>query len=169
MTEQEILAFCKEHFEYREDGFLYWVEPPYRHPQLLGQRAGRPQSSGYWRVKICGRMYSVHRLVWLMHYEQWPADQVDHIDQNKTNNRLDNLREANFSQNQQNVPIRKSNKSGTTGVYFFKDGRKKPWRAHVKKDGKSIFCRYFATYEEAIAAREAAEREHFTHSPLNTK
>jgi hypothetical protein len=171
MTEQSLLAYCKEFFEIRECGNLYWVKKP--HPKAssvrIGGRAGAIDQDGYLFIKISGRFYKAHRLIWLIHHGRWPSDQIDHIDRDKQNNRIENLREVTCAQNHQNQSIQKNNTSGSTGVYFRKRHVTNPWQASIFKDGKFIFRRGFPTREEAVAAREAAEREHFTHSQLNTK
>jgi hypothetical protein len=136
---ESILAFCKEHFEYRNDGNLYWVKS--RQGIRVGQRAGYLNSHGYRLTMICGRLYCAHRLIWLMHHGRWPTDQLDHIDRNRQNNRIENLREVTNAENHQNMSIHKDNKSGLPGVSWYKrDGK---WWARGMLNGKAYHIGLF--------------------------
>jgi hypothetical protein len=102
-----------------------------------------------------------HRLVWLLHKGYWPAADLDHINEDKTDNRIENLREATRAQNMQNVRVHKHNTSGCKGVAWYAPRGK--WRAY-------IFCNYrqrhlglFSTFTDAVAARKAAERQLHSH------
>src|SRR5512135_183213 len=67
-----------------------------------GDIAGYVNGEGYICIKIKGKMYLAHRLAWLMNYGEWPNGIIDHIDHNKQNNSLENLRDVSFSINGQN-------------------------------------------------------------------
>lgn len=110
-------------------------------------------------VRIFGKAYLAHRIIWHMHYGQPPKRRViDHIDGDPTNNRLDNLRLATFGQNAQNTKPKKNSTYKLKGVSF-ELGRKKGWKAEIKKNGKSTTIGRFATMEEAHAAyREEASK-----------
>ena len=84
---------------------------------------------------------------------------IDHIDRNRLNNHISNLRYATTSQNAMNKSIQSNNTSGIVGVYFCKDKNK--WRAVIKKDRNPIHLGYFETKEEAIEARSKAEETYF--------
>lgn len=85
--------------------------------------------------------------------------EVDHIDGNKLNNRLSNLRMATRSQNEQNKGLRNHNTSGVTGVRFTKE--RGDWHAGIAVDGKRIHLGYFNSFDEAVKARKNAELKYF--------
>jgi hypothetical protein len=86
----------------------------------------------------------------------WPEDQIDHINRDRADNRIENLREVTNKQNQQNRSTNSDNTSGHTGVSWYKPYSK--WRAQIKHNHKVIHLGYFTNIEDAIAARKAAEK-----------
>lgn len=84
---------------------------------------------------------------------------VDHINRNKLDNRRENLRIVTRKTNSYNLPVCKRNTSGVRGVSWHKTRGK--WRAHIYKDYKQIHLGVFTTFEDAIAARQRAEKEHW--------
>lgn len=80
---------------------------------------------------------------------------IDHIDGNKTNNAIHNLRLATASQNLMNTGLRSDNRSGVKGVSFVQ--RLQKYTASIRKNGKIVFLGNFARMEDAVAARKAAE------------
>jgi len=116
------------------------------------------KGSGYYRVKLNGKLYYLHRLLaqaFIPNPENKP--EVDHIDGNKQNNCLSNLRWATRAENNRNVGKRKDNTSEFKGVCFDKWNGK--WKARIWVDGKRKLLGYFRTKEEAAAAYEKAARE----------
>jgi hypothetical protein len=111
----------------------------------------------YARVAIMGGRYYAHRVAWAIHYGQWPALDVDHINGNKVDNRIANLREATVQENGQNIPIKCNNRSGTMGVRWREHAS--GWEAYITVDGRFIHIGYFKAKEDAIAARRDKERE----------
>ncbi len=100
---------------------------------LVGQQAGRVNmTTGYVEIQIDGRRYKAHRLAWLYVYGYFPDHQIDHIKENKTDNRIKMLRVATRSQNKMNVGITNANNSGIKGVY--RHGNR--WIAQAQIDGK---------------------------------
>jgi len=126
------------------------------------RRAGEVAGSfshGYLRIGIDGRDYLAHRLAWLHVHGVWPAGEVDHRNQTRDDNRIDNLREATHAQNGWNAGKRSHNASGFKGVSF--DKRDRRWVAEIRHHGKRECLGYFDTPEEAHAAYvEAAHRLH---------
>lgn len=112
---------------------------------------------GYVRLWINGHCYGGHRVAWLLHHGRWPADKLDHIDRNPTNNRLSNLRECSQAQNAANSSINRRNTSGFTGVMRSKNGKK--WVAQIMARGKAKRIGTFCTPEEAGAAYRETKRE----------
>lgn len=163
-----LLAYCRESFVYR-DGELLWRERPVHHfvdlwrcrifnSRQAGKRAGT-MTDGYLIVNTAafGRL-SVHRVIFLMHHGYLP-EEVDHIDGDPTNNKIENLRPATHAQNMRNVKTSVANRSGRKGVYWHKSLRR--WTAGIRVDGKQTSIGAFDSMLDAVAARIAAEREHY--------
>ncbi len=146
---------CKSLFDYK-DGSLYWRNDRGSNAKA-GARAGRLLPTGYRSIHVSGRRYQEHRLIFLWWHGVLP-DQIDHINRDKSDNRIENLRRCNHSFNQVNTADRQS-KSGIRGVRMVdKTGR---WMARVYKDGREIRVGTFSTMEEASAAYRAKMRELF--------
>lgn len=149
---QEIV---KALFDYVDVG-LYWKHSRGSNAKA-GNRAGRLLRTGYRSVHVSGRRYQEHRLVYLWHHGFMPK-QVDHINRDKSDNRIENLRAADHSNNQMNTDTRGS-QSGLRGVRFVpKTGR---WAARIYRNGKEIRIGTFATPEEASAAYKEAAKNMF--------
>lgn len=112
-------------------------------------------ANGYSATHIEGKQVLTHRLISNPSNDQL----VDHINRDKKDNRLRNLRNTNKSVNAFNCGVRKGNVSGITGVYFRKDTKR--WTAEIKHNYKKICLGCFATKEEAIKRRKQAELEYF--------
>jgi hypothetical protein len=115
--------------------------------------AGSLRPDGYVQIQIDGKRYGIHRVIYLMETGEWPHNQIDHRDLDRSNNRWDNIRPATGSQNRANRPTQKNNKSGFKGVDLVK-GRY--WRATIMVDGKHHHLGLFGTAEDAHAAYVAA-------------
>lgn len=137
-----------------ETGFLS------RGDTLLDGKSMRASYRGYAFIKT--------QLIWAIHYGYWSDKLIDHWDGDNTNNKLENLREATYQQNQ-------FNKVGfgeyPKGVVFKRDAnRSKPWAARIRIDGKKIPIGSYYTMEEAAAAYvEAAEKYQGEFAFHNTK
>jgi hypothetical protein len=148
-----------ELFEYREDGNLIRkinVSSNARKGDIIGTIHNR----GYMTVLVDQKSYLVHRLIFLYYHGYLTEGlQIDHIDGNRQNNRIENLREVTGSQNNMNSKIRSNNTSGVKGVWWSKEKRK--WRSMVKVNHKEIFLGYYTSLEEAAAVvKEAREKYH---------
>lgn len=158
-----------EYFDYDEKrGNLLHKNP--RNKSYKGKAAGCIQTNGYKRIKIKGKLYMAHRLIWLYIYGSWPKNDIDHINGNQADNRIENLRNADKKQNTHNQKKQKNNRSGYKGVVTDSRliGRKKPYRAGIYHNGKSEYLGFFATAEEAAAAyNEAALKYHGEFARLN--
>ncbi len=139
--------YLKEIFDY-QDGNLIWCVNKGRSKK--GTVAGSPDSKGYLQVKLNQKPYSLHRLIWLWHGKELP-EQLDHIDRNPLNNKIENLRAATASQNQWNT----SKSDG--GVSFHKASNK--WRARIKIHNKEIYLGVYNDYQEAKQVRDEAARK----------
>jgi hypothetical protein len=116
--------------------------------------AGSFDAHGYGQIRIRGEIYKEHRLVWLYVYGKWPDGQIDHINHNRRDNRVENLREVNNSENHKNRPLQRNNKTGVPGVCFYP---KKGYYAYINVNGKRLNLGMFGELEEAISARRLAE------------
>ena len=104
-------------------------------------------------IGIDGVKYRASNLAWLYMTGEWPTTGIDHKDQDSTNDRWENLRLADQTQNNANARLRVDNTSGSRGVSWKQDKQK--WKAYVNLNGRQIHCGYFDTIEEAKAARDA--------------
>lgn len=152
------------HYE-PETGRLFWkIRAPdlypadgehsaeYRAKRWNSRRAGKQafthvREDGYRYGSVMGYTVAAHRIILAMAEGKWP-DQVDHINGDRTDDRLCNLRSVTRSENMRNLSCR--NPSGAIGVYRYRDGVR--WYA-------SMHLGVFDTFEEARAAREKAQRD----------
>lgn len=143
-------------FEYR-DGSLYWKIKPSRRV-FIGDKVGSLDIYGYLRTKIEGKGYKIHRLIFLMHYGYLPKF-IDHIDNNKANNRIENLREVTRSEDQHNRKLGKDNTSGHKNVAWHKNSQK--WRVCIRVYPKTVHIGCFDDLELAdLVAQEARHKYH---------
>lgn len=148
-------ARAKELFDYL-DGKLIWKE---RHSQrLAGSEAGWIESNGYRRIRTKEGLFLAHRIVWLWHGRNLP-EFLDHIDGDPSNNKIENLRAANKSENGRNCKLHRQNKSGAKGVFWNEQIRK--WSVSCRVNGKQ---RHFGCYEDfelaELVAMEARNKYH---------
>jgi HNH endonuclease/AP2 domain len=122
----------------------------------IGDVAGW-NSCGYIRIRLNRKMYMAHRLVWLYMFGKWPENEIDHINRNKTDNRLVNLRSVTRQKNQWNPNIRKDNTSGYIGVTWHKATKK--YAASISINKKNIHLGLFHTAEKAGQAYLKAKSE----------
>mgnify|MGYP003352976334 CR=1 FL=1 len=136
-------------FEYK-DGELYR-----KHGQFAG-KAGTLHHSGYIQVKVGKKNYRAHRVIFAMHHGYMP-EYIDHIDGNKLNNRIENLRPATNQQNQFNVGLVKRNKSGVKNVFFANN----KWKVYMRVNKKMRSLGSFDDLELAqLVAVEARNKFH---------
>jgi len=122
-----------------------------------GQITGCPRANnGYLRIGINGKTYYAHRLAWLFVYGYFPEHQIDHINRDRTDNRIKNLREATQSCNSRNCKTPKNNSSGVKGVFFDKVNRK--WVAVIRAKGKNRYLGRYKHLANAVCARLAGEQ-----------
>lgn len=111
-------------------------------------------SKGYPIVRVLGEKFFAHRLAFALIFDRWPERHIDHIDGNRTNNRIANLREVDQGANQRNRGLTRANTSGVVGVSWRE--RDKRWVATIRNRGRNEFLGHFTTKEAAVAARQAA-------------
>jgi len=111
-------------------------------------------------VSINGFKLRLSQIIWVFHTNgKWPKDKLDHKDGNQRNNKIDNLREVNESQNQMNRRMRTDNKSGVTGVNW--NIHKEKWHAQLSINQKREYSGYFDDFDKACQARWNAEDKYF--------
>lgn len=120
-------------------------------------KASNKSKTTYLGLKIEGKYYSAHRVIFAMMAGYMP-NEVDHIDHNGLNNKWGNLRASNRTDNSKNLPMQKSNKSGHIGVNWHKSAKK--WQARaVNLEGKRVDLGRYDNIEDAIAVRKKYEKE----------
>lgn len=119
----------KEFLEYNpETGIFRWIKKT-NGRGVLGGEAGTDHS-GYRMIGVSGQRYLAHRLAWLYIYGEMPGGEVDHINHDRSDNRIKNLRAVSHKINSRNRSMSCANKSGDWGVFFYPHLRKK-WRVKV--------------------------------------
>lgn len=156
-----VLLRCDE-----ESGRLYWMPRPsdefsnVRFSRIWNSRYANMEAftttngDGYKTGAIRGRKYQAHRVIWAMHYGRWPFEQIDHINHDRADNRINNLRDVSHAENARNRPCHPNNKSGHTGVVWRQDGG---WQAQIGVGGNMHYLGTFADKEVAVAVRKEAE------------
>lgn len=125
---------------------------------LAGQEAGHIAKTGYLTVRLAGRLYQAHRVIWLWMTGAWPRGQIDHRDRNRLNNAWSNLRDATPRMNVENIiAARADSSTGLRGVFV--DKRTSPTRygARIRAHGKAFHLGSYPSREEAYAAYIAAK------------
>ena len=150
--------FLKEHFEC-QDGHLI-----IKKTNAIKTETPLTKSHRYHRTIIKGKVYSIHRLVFLYHHG-YLSKQIDHIDGNKLNNNIANLRVANNSVNMMNRGVMRNNTSGCKGVFWDKEFSK--WRVAIGVNKKLKSFGRFVDKEladlVAVMAREKYHKEYANH------
>lgn len=150
-----------------DNGNLTWKPRPLDH--FVSQRgcstwntrfAGKPAftalSAGYRIGAVDYQTLKAHRVAWAIYHGEWPEGQIDHIDGDRANNQMVNLRVVDHQENARNQQRRADNTSGVTGVSYAQKERR--WYACIRKDGRTIPLGTFVSKELAIAARQAADQ-----------
>ena len=135
-------------------GKFFWIEA--RAGVRAGDHAGCVNAIGYLVVCIDYKLYLCHRLVWLHLHGEWPRF-IDHIDGDRINNRAYNLRDVSQKENARNATLSSRSTSGVTGIHAEKWSGK--WLATIRTNDKHINLGRFVLFDDAVAARKAAEVE----------
>ena len=157
----------KELFYYDANSGIFTRRVSTNHSAIAGTVAGTDDGAGYLRITIDKKRYRVHRLAWLFVYGVFPTLELDHINQNKSDNRIVNLRVVNKSENQQNTKAPATNTSGVKGVYWNKAAKK--WQAQFCFKGKLMYLGIFSCLQAATLAYQKAISSFHTHAPVPKK
>lgn len=125
------------------DGKLYWCQS--RGRVARGQEAGTVTQLGYCQIRIDGKFYRRSRLIWLAATGEWPKQEIDHINRDKLDDSIDNLRDVSRAENARNVDLQSNNTSGFAGIRF----RANRWEVSEDKQ----YIGRFRTLQDAVAAR----------------
>lgn len=118
-------------------------------------------ANGYLVGAIFDRKYRAHRVAWVCAYGAWPDEHIDHINHDRTDNRLANLRAVSQQENNRNVSKGLSNTSGVVGVSLHKASGL--WHARIYDSRRCISLGYYSDLSNAAAARAAAEERYGFH------
>lgn len=122
------------------------------------------REDGYRYGRLADRKVMAHRVAWAIFHGKEPVGTVDHINGDRSDNRIGNLRDCPMSVNAKNLSLRKDNKYGVAGIRFRGCSRStKQWLAVIKVDGRSIHLGSFESIGEAIRARRDAESRYGFH------
>lgn len=159
---------CRKLLHYEpETGKLFWLPRPREmfssqrsfkmwHTRYAGHEAFTADDGrGYRNGSILYETLLAHRVVWAIVHGAWPDGEIDHINGDRSDNRLENLRPATAAENQRNQGLPSNNVSGILGVSW--NGRRSRWQAKINVGGKTKWLGYFDTLEQAASARAHAE------------
>lgn len=116
--------------------------------------------SGYKQGCICSRVQKAHRIIWIIVYGETPSH-IDHINGDRSDNRITNLRSVSPTDNARNKVRPRTNTSGIIGVWWRKDISK--WQASIRVSGRRLHLGYFSDMNGAAGARHEAERAYGFH------
>lgn len=156
----------KDIFDYKEDGTLCWKESELKRNNVSKNISpdrvagysdnGKNAKTPYIPIRYMGKVYLSHRIVWEMHNGSIPKGmQIDHIDGNGSNNKIENLRIVTGAENLKNKSKYRNNKSGVVGVSWDKASQK--WHSYISDNGKRKSLGFFSEKCDAISARKHAE------------
>lgn len=139
------------HFETEKRGLFWNKKYPNKIAGVLHKK------SGYVYVSISNKRYLAHRVAWAIHYGRLPNDMIDHIDGNRSNNSIENLREVSRIENCSNSRRRSDSNSGLSGVRSRKD--RPNWYASITCGRKIIRLGVYDNYFDACCARMSAQNK----------
>ena len=167
---QEML---KERLHYdRETGVFTWLDVEVNGYKVRNKRAGCTNGRGYVIIgfSVAGKPYilTAHRLAWLYEYGEFPSGSLDHINHDKTDNRIINLRIASHRENSRNRSMQSNNTTGHNGISFRKPRNK--YLAYIKVNYKQKHLGSFENIEDAAKAVKEARAHygfHVNHGQTN--
>ena len=171
MTNAEF-DFIKEALSYDKDtGKFTWKSRPKHHfpserewkrwnTRHANTEAGSFQITGYIHIGILGKYRKAHRIAWLLSHGEWPQYEIDHINGDRIDNRLENLRDVPKAKNGKNVAKPNCGNTPRVGVRLHCSGK---WQARITVDGCATSLGLYEKIEDAILARETAEKMHGFH------
>jgi hypothetical protein len=149
-------AQVREMFSYAE-GKLFWRKKASQKTVVNSEAGTFRKTDGYRQIMLNKHIYRTHRLIYLYHHG-WIPELIDHINQNISDNRIENLRPATRAENAYNSKLRIDNTSGVKGVTWCKNKRK--WMARLYAEKKCLNLGRFADVKDAISAVMFARAMH---------
>lgn len=171
MLDIDYLRECISYDE-KTGRFIWLVRPAHHFKTALSAKrvnattAGKPafytmHSAGYLIGSINRRFIYAHRAAWAVYYGAWPNNEIDHINHDKKDNRIVNLREVDRTENGRNISMKSNNRSGFTGVHVQKESGL--FVAQIRVSNKTIHLGSFRDIELAKSARLDAEIKYGFH------
>ena len=146
----------RELFDYHKDGYLIWKISTANRVRIGDVAGVYHKHTGYYYVRFDNKLYKLHRIIWLWHYGYLPENVVDHIDQNKINNRINNLSDKTQQCNTRNRGAQNNSTTGIKGVSL--DRQRNKFHSFITIDGKTFSLGRYTNFEEAVCVRLAAEQ-----------
>lgn len=146
-------------FKYN-DGSLYWINSRKNYVRA-GHKAGGHDQYGYIRIKLDGKYYQAHRIIYKMLIGEDP-NVIDHINGVKDDNRIENIRSVNAGENSRNSKIPDKNMSGVIGVSW--DKKQRLWTAQISNNEKKVHLGSFKDFNDAVNTRKEAEIKYGYHA-----
>jgi hypothetical protein len=150
------IELLKSFVEYR-DGCLFWKAKAGKKTKVGTEVGYVRKNDGYRSFMLGNKNYLTHRVIYALHHNEVPL-MVDHIDCDRTNNNIENLRSCSNGQNMCNASVRSDNKSGVKNVWW--EARRCKWKVSVAYDGKQIHVGYFKRLDDAKVAAVSAREQH---------
>ena len=148
----------KEYKQYLLDNYTYDCETGKVYNKKGDELGYICKYTGYLRLHVDKNcMYVHHRVCWLLYYGEFPKDEIDHINHDRADNRICNLRECTQSQNQANSLIRKDSVSGYKNVAW--NYQRKKWYVRIQKEGYRKAYAFFDSIDDAIKEAERLRKE----------
>lgn len=129
--------------------------------KFAGKAALGGLNRGYKRGRIFDKNFTAHRAAWVVHFGEYPDGEIDHINGDRTDNRICNLRSVSTLENQKNRQAPNTNKSGHVGVSWDRVRRK--WHAFIGVSGRTVHLGHYISKEEAVSARARAQAQYAFH------
>ena len=155
-----------------QTGKIVWLARPQEHfattaawkmwtNRFCGKPAFATPNNGYFVGRLYNKTTKAHRVAWALHYGEWPLGHLDHINGDRSDNRICNLRRASPKENGRNQGMHKTNTSTQTGVVW--SVRQKRWCARIVVNGTRLHLGTFRLFSEASDARALAEQTYGFH------
>lgn len=170
MADRPPVRRLREAIEYDPaSGILTWKARPLSHfcnrrawkvcnTVFTGRKIGRASGKGYliFQMSVGEETFKLttHRVAWALYYGSWPKQHIDHINGDRKDNRISNLRDVPNCENARNQRLHVTNTSGHAGVTFHKKSGK--WLAQIIYQGQHHYLGVFHNLEDAVTARKAA-------------
>ncbi len=164
---QEFLSYCPETGDLTwRPRAPHWFADEIQFKAWNAKYADKPAffsvaDSGYKVGQINHKPYKAHRIIWAIVHGEWPTGLIDHINGDRSDNRIENLRVVSPTGNMRNMRLPSRNKSGVIGVWWNK--RIGKWTSQIRTDGGRVHVGDFSEKDDAIAARKAASERYGYH------